>query len=138
MSNPILSESSDELTDDYVITPRASAKFNHSISLIFAGFFDKNPEHPRDPARWTTQHVSLTRHVLISEPHFQGVQVGIVGSRRVLNPGRCQPSRIRRTYARPNGAPRILESLAALHWRHWLGAFSVCAQSVHTGITGDD
>ena len=91
MSNPLffLSESSDELTDDYVITPRASAKFNHSISLIFAGFFDKNSDHPRDPARWTTQHVSWMTHVPPLNLIVQGVQVGIVGSDGVLHPGWC-------------------------------------------------
>ena len=41
-----------------VFTPRAGAKFNHSITLIFSGFFDQNMEHPRDPTRWTHQHVS--------------------------------------------------------------------------------
>ena len=48
--------------DDYirnsmsVITPRSSAKFNHSISLIFSGFLESH-DHPRDPVRWSLIHV---------------------------------------------------------------------------------
>ena len=51
----------DSDTSMSVITPRATAKFNHSIALIFAGFFDQNPDQPRDPIRWSSGHVSLYR-----------------------------------------------------------------------------
>ena len=41
-----------------VITPRSSAKFTHSISLIFSGFLESH-DHPRDPVRWSLTHVSI-------------------------------------------------------------------------------
>ena len=41
-----------------VITPRSSAKFTHSISLIFSGFLESH-DHPRDPVRWSLMHVSI-------------------------------------------------------------------------------
>ena len=41
-----------------VITPNSSAKFNHSISLIFNGFFDMY-DHPRDPVNWSAFQVEF-------------------------------------------------------------------------------
>merc|ERR1712130_76833 len=76
--------------DDYgirpgmsVITPRSSAKFNHSISLIFSGFLETH-DHPRDPIRWSLIHVSqwiewvrreFSIHGLVSLDGYDGSQL---------------------------------------------------------------
>merc|ERR1712130_903807 len=92
--------------DDYgirpgmsVITPRSSAKFNHSISLIFRIFGDARP--PKGPD-------SMVAHSRFA--------VDRMGPARVFHSRSRQLGRLRRIAANTNVTERVSIPLAALCW----------------------
>ena len=97
-----------------VITPRSSAKFNHSISLIFSGFLETH-DHPRDPIRWSLIHVSILScsqsllYLLLS-----GFSVDRMGPARVFHSRSCQLRRLRWIAAHTDVTERVSITLAAI------------------------